>query len=101
MLATIGSTEAPAKIVGYAGWMAPPSQENDTEQKQVESAVEIQIQQQPSAIEVESPPKGLDVDAFQYANEVIEKTKKEILGKEEHRVWCKFYIHLHLALATQ
>jgi hypothetical protein len=80
VLATIDSTEAPAIIIGYAGWMAPLPQGNITEQKQVESPVENQIQS----------PKGMDVDAFNHANDVIEKAKKEILGKEEHRVWCKF-----------
>jgi hypothetical protein len=90
VLATIDSPEAPAKVVGYSGWMAPPSQENIIKQKQVESAVESQIQQQPFAVDVESSPEGIDMDAFKHANEVIEKTKKEILGKEEHRIWCKF-----------
>ena len=90
VLATIGSTETSARIIGYAGWMAPPSQQNDTEQKQVESSVESQIEQQTSEIVVESAPKGMDMDAFQHANEVVEKTKKEILGKEEHKIWCKF-----------
>ena len=101
MLATIDSTEAPAKVVGYAGWMAPPLQENITEQKQVESAIESQIQQHPFAIDNEYIPKGMDMDAFKHANKVIEKAKKEILGEEEHRVWCKFCIQLHLALATK
>lgn len=96
VLATIDSTEAPVKVVGYAGWMAPPPQENIIEQKQVESAVESQIQQHPFAIDDEYSPKGMDMDAFKHAIEVIEKAKKEILGKEEHRVWCKFCIHLHL-----
>ena len=100
VLATIDSTEAPAKIVGFAGWMPPTSGENITEQKQVESAVESQTQQRPLARDDEYSPKGMDMDAFKYANEVIEKAKKEILGEEEHRVWCKFGIYSHLALAT-
>ena len=90
VLATIDSTEAPAKVVGYAGWMAPPPQQNITEQKQVESAVESQIQQQPFAVDDEYSAKGMDMDALKHVNEVLEKAKKEILGKEEHRVWCKF-----------
>ena len=90
VLATIDSPEAPAKVVGYSGWMAPSPQENITEQKQVDSAVESQIPQHPFAIDNEYSPEGMDMDAFKHANEVIEKTKKEILGKEEHRIWCKF-----------
>lgn len=85
VLATIDSAEAPAKIVGFAGWMAPPPQENITEQKQVESAVES-----PIAIQEENTPKGMDMVAFKHASEVIVKAKKDILGKEEDRVWCKF-----------
>lgn len=90
VLAMIDSTETPEKVVGFAGWMAPLSQDNITEQKQVENAVDSQIQQRPFAIDDEYSPKGIDMDAFKHVNEVIEKAKKEILGKEEHRVWCKF-----------
>jgi len=87
VLATIDSTEAPVKVVGYAGWMAPPPQENDTEQKRWDGAVQSQTEHQPFAIEDEYCPEGMDMDAFKHGNEVIEKAKKEILGKEEHRVW--------------
>lgn len=87
VLATIVSAEARGKVVGFAGWMAPPPQENITEQKQVESAVESQTQQPSSAIDDEDKPDFIDMDAFKHANEVIDKAKKEILGNEEHRVW--------------
>lgn len=90
VLATIDSIEAPTKVVGYAGWMAPPLQDNITEQKQVENSVESQTQQPSFAIDDEYIPKGMDMDAFKHGTEIIEKAKKEILGEEEHRMWCKF-----------
>jgi len=88
VLATVDPAEGPAKIVGYAGWMAPPTQENITEQerKQKENVVQRQVQQQPP-VKDEDTPKGLDMDTFKYINELIEKTKKEILGEDEQRVW--------------
>jgi hypothetical protein len=88
VLATIDSIGGPAKIVGYAGWMVPQPQGNDTEQQHVENAVESQIEQQPVAAD-DDTPVGLDMDAFKYGTEIVEKAKKEILGEEEHRVWCK------------
>lgn len=91
MLATIDSTDAPAKVVGFAGWMAPPPQENVTEHKHVESAGESRTQQQPVA-EDDIRPKGMDMDALKHVSEIIEETKKDVLGEEEHRVWCKFCI---------
>jgi hypothetical protein len=76
VLATIDSSEGPAKVVGYAGWKAPTPQGNDAEQNH--------------AVEDDYYPEGIDMDVFKHANEVIEQAKKEVLGNEEHRVWSEF-----------
>jgi hypothetical protein len=34
----------------------------------------------------------LDMDAFRHVVEVVENAKKEILGEDENKVWCKFLI---------
>jgi hypothetical protein len=72
---SIGSQE---KILGYAGWTSP-LQEGESEQTKHKDVAE----------NAETHPRGLDVDAYKHAMQVIEKAKKEILGEAVHRVWCK------------
>lgn len=92
VIATIDSPQGPAKVVGYAAWMAQPPQEKATEEQPGGNTVEIQTDD-------EYMPNHMDMDAFKYASEIIEKAKKEILEKEDNGVWCKLNIQFHLASA--
>ncbi|OAA65555.1 Acyl-CoA N-acyltransferase [Niveomyces insectorum RCEF 264] len=78
VLATVDSPDSPAKIVGFAGWLAPPPPDASAADRQME---------QPSLAIDEDLPDGVDRDAYKYAGEVVDKAKKELLGMEEQRVW--------------
>lgn len=68
------------KVIGYAGWMSPPSKDGNGDS--------IGDNREAGA----DTPHGVDREAFAYANEVIGKVKKEVLEDEkgvEREVWCK------------
>jgi hypothetical protein len=69
---TADSSEGRARIVGYAGWVPPKQEKKESEQ-----------------VGAEIYPKGMDMDVYKHAMEIIEKAKKEIIGERENRVWCK------------
>ena len=89
IIATIDSAKSPTKVVGYAGWMAPSSLKHSTEQGQVGNAGDNPKGQRAWAADDDNMPKSMDIDTFKHVSDIIEKVKSEILGSNEHSVWCK------------
>jgi hypothetical protein len=91
-LATTESAEGHAQVVGYAGWTRP-RHENVSGPGDAVDLPGNHDQPQANTENAETYPKGMDVDVYKYAEEVIEKARKEILGEPEERVWCKCRSH--------
>jgi hypothetical protein len=82
--------EGQTKVLGYAGYMSPP-QEKDAEQGQVKKVAENEVEPQANAVDAKNVPESMDMEAYKYAMEILEKAKKEIVGGD-HRVWCKLQL---------
>jgi hypothetical protein len=83
VLAT-ASIDGQAKILGYAGFLSPPQ-----EQGKAKSNAENEVESQANALDAETFHKGMDMEAYKYATEILEKAKKDILGEGGNMVWCK------------
>jgi hypothetical protein len=94
VLATTNSGDSHARVVGYAGWIAP-RQGNEQGHEKDDNLAGNQMEQGTGTEDAENYPQGMDVDAYRYAMEIIENTKKEILGEAEHKVWCKLHIPIN------
>ncbi|KAF2464817.1 acyl-CoA N-acyltransferase [Lindgomyces ingoldianus] len=86
VLATTVPVDGHAQIVGYAGWVAP-ALGNESKHKQGNDLAKDQVEEQSQVAEAENFPNGMDIDAFNFAMETVEKAKKETLGEDEQKVW--------------
>lgn len=94
ILATTDFGDGHAQVVGYAGWTAP-LQGNEPGPQQDDNLAKKQVEQEANTEDAESFPQGMDVDAYRYGMEIIGNTKKEVLGADENKVWCKLHIPMN------
>lgn len=78
VLAITSPLEGDAKVVGFAGWLAPV-EENESKQET-------------NVLDADILPKGIDVEAYKHAVAAVSKAQSEIMGGGKRKVWCKLYL---------
>ncbi|KAF1998105.1 hypothetical protein P154DRAFT_263009 [Amniculicola lignicola CBS 123094] len=86
VLATHDSGHGHARVVGYAGWVVP-RQVNEQEHGKDENSTGNHVKPEAGTEDAAIFPPGMDVEVFKHTMEIIERTRKELLGDNENNVW--------------
>ncbi|KAF2422400.1 hypothetical protein EJ08DRAFT_653181 [Tothia fuscella] len=72
-----------AKVVGYAGWLAPLQEKKHQHEEGSSPAGD----EEGLSKVAENLPQGMEIEVYKHVMDIIENTKKEVLGKGESKVW--------------